>query len=103
MSLDVYLVNRVFALGITHNLGPMAKEAGIYQHLWEPQELGISVARDLIVPLAEGLKMLESDPPRFEALNPGNGWGTYNNLCDFVRDYLAACRMFPDSLIEVSR
>ena len=103
MSLDVYLVNRVFTLGITHNLGPMAKEAGIYQCLWEPQALGIGVARDLIVPLAAGLALLEANPPRFEALNPDNGWGTYNNFCDFVREYLAACRMFPDSLVEVSR
>ena len=44
MSLDVYLTDaegrEVFSANITHNLGAMAKEAGIYMHLWRPDELG---------------------------------------------------------------
>lgn len=48
MSLDVYLTatrpTEVCALNITHNLGRMAKEAGIYQHLWRPEEIGVTKA-----------------------------------------------------------
>lgn len=59
MSLDVYLRldngNEVYDANITHNLNTMAEEAGIYKHLWRPEELGITKAKDLIEPLAEGL------------------------------------------------
>lgn len=53
MSLDVYLYVEVdtggeeltrldlFEWNITHNLGKMANEAGIYQHMWGPEELDI--------------------------------------------------------------
>jgi len=103
MGLDVYLVNSVYGNSITHNLNKMAEEAGIYDHLWRPEEIGIYTGRELIVPLQEGLNLLRSDPERFKKLNPENGWGTYEGLIMFVEKYLNACRMFPDSRIEVSR
>src|SRR6266496_3980933 len=40
---------------ITHNLNTMADAAGIYKHLWRPEELGITKAGELIAPLAAGL------------------------------------------------
>ena len=93
----------VFSRNITHNLGRMALEAGIYSHLWRPEEIGISHARQLIDPLAHGLDVLESDPDRFRGFNPKNGWGSYDGLCEFVRAYLAACREYPDAAVTVSR
>jgi len=101
MSLRVYLTavrpTTVFEAGITHNLNTMAKEAGIYQHLWRPEELNITKARDLILPLQEGLKQLQDTPARFTALNPKNGWGNYEDLVLFVATYLEACRKDPDA------
>ena len=107
MSLDVYLTairpTVVFDCNITHNLGAMAAEAGIYKHLWRPDELGITTAGELVEPLAAGLTLLQSDPERFTAFDAPNGWGVHENLVGFVERYLTACRENPDAKIEVSR
>lgn len=88
---------------ITHNLGRMADEAGIYQCLWRPDENGISIARQMIEPLEAGLALLHSDPERFRQLNPSNGWGSYEGLVEFVTECLDACRDHPDAAVSVSR
>ncbi len=93
----------VFSANITHNLNTMAEAAGIYQHLWRPDELGITLARELIAPLREGLAQLIADPTTYEKHNPPNGWGSYDGLCRFVRNYLAACEEYPDAKVSVSR
>lgn len=107
MSLDVFLTKvmptEVYWRNITHNLNRMATEAGIYKELWRPDEIGITKAAQLIEPLTKGLELLRSDPERFRAFNPENGWGSYEGLCNFVESYLAACRAEPDADVRVSR
>lgn len=93
----------VFQANITHNLNTMAEEAGIYQHLWRPEELDITLGSQLIDPLREGLHRLKSDPERFKALNPENGWGSYSKLVEFVEKYLDACYKFPSAYVEADR
>lgn len=94
---------KVYSGNITHNLNTMASKAGIYEYLWRPDELGITKAKELIEPLETGLDMLKSDPYRFRVFNPPNGWGTYEVLVEFVTEYLAACRKFPDAEVGVWR
>lgn len=107
MSLDVWLTatrpTTVFDYNITHNLTQMADHAGIYRHLWRPDELGIAHAEQLIAPLTDGLALLESDPEHFRQFNPPNGWGNYDGLVRFVRAYLDACKQNPDAEVRVSR
>ena len=106
MSLDVSLYDdnvEIYSRNITHNLNKMAQAAGIYQHLWRPEELAITYARDLIIPLQEGLSLLVRERARFEAYNSANGWGLYEHFIPFVADYLAACARHPDARIEISR
>ena len=115
MSLDVYLTMSVDAGGreprvvelywanITHNLTAMAKEAGIYKHLWRPGELGITTAQELITPLADAVELMRADPARFEASNPPNGWGVYKIFVPWVAKYLEACREYPKASVSVSR
>ncbi len=107
MSLDVYLTatrpTEIYWRNITHNLGQMAAEAGIYEHLWRPEEIGITTAEQLIAPLREGLEKLHADPSKFKKFNPPNGWGDYEGLVGFVEDYLAACIKNPDATVAVSR
>lgn len=107
MSLDVYLyANRrseVYERNITHNLGRMAEAAGLYKALWRPDENGLTHAGQLIPILREGLANLEADPAHYRTFNPENGWGNYEGLVKFVREYLAACEANPDAEIEVSR
>lgn len=88
---------------ITHNLNRMATEAEIYEALWRPSEINVQTARDLIDPLTKGLFVLRADPDRFKALNPANGWGSYDNLVKFVVEYLKACIEHPDASVNVCR
>lgn len=107
MSLDVYLEavrpSEVYWANITHNLGKMAAEAGIYQHLWRPEEIGITKAGQLIEPLRNAVALLKADPARFEQHNSPNGWGMYEHFVPFVEQYLAACVENPDATVRVSR
>lgn len=122
MSLDVWLLSpaehvcgacghrsanpgggEVFSANITHNLGRMAREAGIYMHLWRPEEIDIKVAAQLIKPLREGIALMKADPPRFKAHDASNGWGTYDQFVPWIERYLAACEENPEARVEVSR
>ena len=107
MSLDVSLVKQmpvaVFSRNITHNLAGMAAEAGIYSHLWRPDEIGIAKAESLIEPLTEGLQRLRGDREKYIKFNPSNGWGSYDGLVMAVEEYLAACREHPDATVQVCR
>lgn len=107
MSLDVYLravrPMTVFDANYTHNCSTMAQEAGIYQHVWRPDEIGITQAGQLIAPLAAGIALMKAEPERFKALNPENGWGSYDTFLPWLERYLDACRENPDALVEVSR
>jgi len=107
MSLDVTLTaireTTVYDSNITHNLGKMAEAAGIYKHLWRPEEIGITKATELIEPLTEGLAKLKADPVKFTAYNSPNGWGMYEHFVPFVEKYLEACKENPDATISVSR
>ena len=114
MSLDVYLeidcdtggeshTAELYHANITHNLGPMAKAAGIYMELWRPEELGVIYAGELVEPLTAGLEKLEAEPEEFRKHNPPNGWGTYEGFVLFVREYLYACRKYPKANVRVWR
>ena len=140
MSLDVYLKRKrylsydegktyteddeqVYWANITHNLGKMAGEAGIYEALWRPHRLkeGYNIlesdhqaewkfeeenkttAKDIIPLLEKGLADLKARPEHFEKFNSPNGWGMYEHFVPFVEKYLEACKEYPDAIIEVSR
>lgn len=94
---------RAYHGNVTHNLGRMARAAGVYMPLWRPEECGITKARELVAPLSAGLAALESNLAGYRALNPENGWGTYEGLVAFVREYLEACRRWPDAEVSVWR
>lgn len=107
MSLDVYLSKVqdvvIFDANITHNLNKMAEAAGIYKHLWRPDEIGITTADQLIAPLTDGLARLQADPTKFKKLDAENGWGIYKDFVRFVERYLHACEADPDAKVKVSR
>ena len=120
MSLDVYLnrkrylsydegktytedIEQVYWANITHNLGKMAGEAGIYEALWRPEEIGKTRASEIVELLEKGLADLKARPKHFEKFNSPNGWGMYEHFVPFVEKYLEACKEYPDAIIEVSR
>jgi hypothetical protein len=93
----------VYSANITHNLNKMAEEAMLYNCLWRPDKHGITHAHQLIPLLKVGLSLLQSEPERFEAFNPSNGWGDYDGLVRFVAAYLTACEQYPSAEVSVSR
>lgn len=101
--LQMYETTEVYDANITHNLGSMAQKADLYTALWRPDEQGWTTAKDITGMLERGLKRLKKDPEGFKKLNPENGWGSYEGLVEFVENYLAACKQYPNAKIEVSR
>ncbi len=107
MSLDVTLTSasgeELYSANITHNLNKMALEAGIYECLWRPEEIGITHARQIIEPLTDGVVRLATDKARFEAFDAPNGWGRYINFLPWCVKYLQACKDHPDALVSACR
>ena len=108
MSLDVYLDcaccgSTVAEFNATHNLTEMASEAGCYLPLWQAPESGITHARQLIDPVHDAVAALRADPVRFTALNPANGWGTYDGFIAALDGLLTACQRYPDAEVRTWR
>ena len=103
MSLDLYLHEMgecVWEGNITHNLGKMASEAGLYQILWRPGE--DVQARDVFDKLIEGLAHMLRNKEALSQFDAANGWGTYENLLEFVFNFTKACGEYPDAVISAS-
>lgn len=92
-----------FEANITHNLVSMASEAGLYEAMWRPEEIGASKAADVIPHLTVGISVLKANPDHFRTFNPANGWGHYEGLLETAEKYLAACVSNPDAVIHISR
>ncbi len=92
----------VYDGNITHNLGNMAREAGIYDAMWHPYDISASKAKDIIEVLEKGLKLLKSKPEYFKTFDAPNGWGIYDHFIPFVENYLNACRKYPEAEIHTS-
>lgn len=107
MGLDIYLKeikpSTVYSAGITHNLAPMAEKAGIYKILWRPEESGIKFAADLIQPLEKAILEIINNRASYEALNPENDWGSYDEFLNFVMHLANACKRNPLASVEASR
>jgi len=113
MSLDVYLeldkcphcgrTGDYYDASITHNLGAMAEEAGVYGVAWHPEDNGINTAGDLIEPLKKAIDLMTDDPKRFKKYNDPNDWGRYENLLSWLQNYLDACESMPAATVNVSR
>ena len=109
MSLGFYLQYEideneieVFDSNITHNLGKMAKEAGIYEALWHPDRINAVYAKDIVNILYKGYCELNCNPEKYEHFNAPNGWGTYEHFLPFVEEVHNACMKYPNAKIVTS-
>lgn len=108
-----YKTNEFWSGNITHNLTEMADDCVVpcdvitlYDLLWrdiqEPyteNEVWVYISK-----LSECLYVLKNDPEHFKQFNPSNGWGTYEQLIEFVRSFIHALINMPEgSTIEYSR
>ena len=113
----------LYSSNITHNLGKMANEAGIYEALWRPYQLkeGYNIPEDdyqaeykfeeenpvrgyEIIPLIEkGLEDMIARPAHYKTFDSPNGWGLYKHFVPFIEKYLEALKEYPESFVECSR
>ena len=113
MSLDVDLMVMqpvsIYSGNITHNLGKMATQVflsngdTLYDVLWRPEEVGYYKAEDISALLHEGMVKLISSPLEYKRYNPDNGWGSYDGLVEFVKQYYNACLLNPEAELRISR
>lgn len=113
MSLDITLYMDVdtggtephrlclFDGNITHNLGKMAREAGIHQTVWYANEY--ECAGLLIDPLREGLTKMVANPEYYQKFDSSNGWGTYDDFVPWLQSLYDACVANPKAMIHVSK
>lgn len=93
----------VFDANITHNLGKMASEAGIYKACWRPEEIGATKAKDILPILEKGYADMKARPDYFKQFNSSNGWGLYKHFLPWVKKYLDACMEYPEATIWISK
>ncbi len=93
VSLNKVTVFTPFASSLDHESSNIAQAVGIYEAIWHPEEIGATVAKDLITPLQLGLVILKGDTERFYNHRDFTAW---------VEEYLAACRKHPDAVIQIN-
>ena len=100
---DVYKEAKLASHNVTHNLSKMAEAVGLDKVLWYPEEIGITSASQMIVPLEKAIKELETNPDKYKTYNPPNGWGNFDIFVSFCRSVLRTCKENPDAVIEAGR
>lgn len=103
MSLDfdiVILDEIVVSKNITHNLGQMWKEAGIYDALYMSEG---KKAEEILPVLKEGLNKMIDDPIKYKAFDAPNGWGEYRDALPWLTELIAEIREYPDGIISISK
>jgi len=99
----------IYENNITHNLTKMADSVllsngkSLYEILWRPEENGYTKAGDIQSFLHEGMIELTDFPERYKPYNPENGWGSYDNLMEFISSYYLACLQNPEAELRISR
>lgn len=101
---------------ITHNLGKMAENClsldeesqryNLYYLLWRDTQVPFTgnYLNVYIAHLAYCLYVLRNNPNYFKQFNPSNGWGTYEQLVEFVRSFIHALIDMPSgSTIKYSK
>lgn len=111
MSLDIYIVpnpcphckrgDESIDVNITYNLSAMWRAAGL--PFSEREAFDDKPLADSMPAIRAGLAALLTDPPKFRAMSPPNGWGTYEGLIKAVRRVIAAGEDHPNALVRTWR
>lgn len=107
MSYDIYLeidtggpepaaVGRDF--NMTSNVGPMWRKAGADLADFHGENAG-AMARVLDAAIGK----MTAYPDEYRALNPSNGWGTYEGCVEFLRELRDEFTRHPNATVRVWR
>ena len=89
----------VWSRSPTYNLREMWTSAG----LPFDEEIGGKRVAELLPKLEAGLAELLRDPTKYRAMNPPNGWGTYEGLVEVVESAIEAAKQYPDAIVSTWR
>ena len=83
----------------THNCNRMIRDAGLTEwpysvHGWAASTLGER--------LSAALDVLRSDPDKYRAMDPENGWGSYDTLVPLLEQVVESCRQYPSARVQMS-
>lgn len=83
---------------MTSNVSPMWRLAGADIAAFHGRTAG-----ECLPQLREAIERMETDPAPFRALNPANGWGSYETCLRFLRELAEDFVAHPKATVEVSR
>lgn len=75
------------------------KDAGRDCRLWE---LDGQTCGDLSQALELAVLIMEDEPPRFRAMEPSNGWGSYEGAKHYLTQVASYCRLYPKAILRIS-
>lgn len=111
MSLDLYMVIKscehcghvetTDSLNITYNLAPMWY--AIFDGAKQMCDIDTMSGEEAEPYLKIGLRRLKKKPEKFIALNPANGWGTYEDFVKYIENLIKLCKEYPDGIWKSDR
>lgn len=60
-------------------------------------------ARTVRAVVKYGIEQMESNPAAYRAMNPPNGWGSFDSQLEALRELLRAVEKAPNTYLRVSR
>jgi hypothetical protein len=87
----------VFEWNYTSNGARMWREAGV-----DLRDLNGKNALHAMGPLAQAIGLMIEQPERFRALEPDNGWGSYDSLVPALQELLQAMARHHKTTVRVS-
>lgn len=88
---SIYTSGAIHLGNITHNLADMATHVSVdygvslYDTLWRSQSCCEGKLDSLRILWKRGLEILDRDREKLKRYNPSNGFGTHDDLIEFVR------------------
>jgi len=83
----------------THNTNEMIRQAGFPEF---PEVDGMSVG-EFVAKLDIVLTAFAADPGGYRAMDPPNGWGSYDSLSEVLTEMVEAYRPYPSATIQCHR
>lgn len=103
MSLDFDLHKDdklVFQCNITHNVSSMWQKAGCYEALYLSEG---KIAINILPSIEGAICDMALNRKSYKAMDPPNGWGSYELALEFLQYVYEACTKFPTTIIEIHK
>jgi len=88
----------VYSVNYTWNISPMWVEAQVFNELKAGGKRGSEIGAALVT----GLARMRADPERYRALNPANGWGSYEGALQTLGEIVQAVQAWPECVTRIS-